>query len=98
MATRTRIAKSPAPKAPVAEKPWWYGLNKATADELLRRGYQSREDAALMTGRLHYPGRSDRARQWAHDPLYASRPWLGPRLISMDIVAEVLEWLEKSGD
>ena len=90
MATRTKITKAEPTRKP---EPWWHGLSQATADELLRRGYQSREDALLFTERLHYPGRTGRARQMPHDPLYLTRPWLGPRLISVEIVNEVREWL-----
>ena len=93
MAERKTITKPAAPRKEPAADPWWHGLSQATADELRRRGYQSKDDAMLLAGRLHYHGQSKRARQRAHDPFFLNRPWLSPRMIPMSIVNEVREWL-----
>jgi len=80
------------------ESAWWRGLSEKTAKELLRRGYQDREDtAAFVSERPVFVGQSERGRRALYDPLQVARPWLReglpPMRISLEMYNEVRNWL-----
>lgn len=80
-----------------APQPWWHGLSDATADELRRRGYSSRDDALLCVNRrIRFAGKSRQKRLRPYDPLYQEHPWRNdgmPLRISLDVLNEVRAWL-----
>ena len=86
------------PRAPKRIPPWWDGLRKEAAEELLQLGYRSREEAALFLNKPRFVNPSKRGQRTVYDPLHVERPWLGggvPKRIPLALHSEVREWLEK---
>jgi hypothetical protein len=98
MTTETTMANTKTPTVrtqPAAPKSWHHGLSKATADELTRRGYASREDAqAFVRERPRFHNK--RRRETLYDPRMFDRPWLRngmPMRVSVSLYNEVRQWL-----
>ena len=94
MVRRTTVAKR-TPKKP--EAPWWDGLSRKTAHDLIRRGYASKEDAMLFVSiPPRFANQSPSALATPFDPLYIVRPWLhdgAPTRLPIEVYNEVREWL-----
>lgn len=80
-------------------RPWWHGLREETAAELMRLGYENREDLRVFHAKPRIVNPSPNGRNMVYDPRHFAQPWLNdgiPKKITLAMFNEVRSWLGDS--